>query len=233
MTIIAAKQIWRVWEDKKRTLFTDDCVTIWQAQISAARKYRPKLREVVWKNCRLIVASCWGTREVDTILNLLEAKLDITRVKDTIGLTYLIQTVLIEAWKTLWEVWKDPSVWLLILQPETNTLWHTDDYSVFQVNEPVEIVAGSWEQAFHSLSKYEGFLWALRGAVRADEYCEYPIYAYRDWEKFTFWPYQDALEMNEILSGNNIRHECNAIECANEPYIEPSGLTEAVVAKLW
>ena len=232
MTIIAAKQIWRVWEDKKWTLFTDDCVTMWQAQVSAARKYRPKLRELVWKNCSLVVASCGGTREIDMVLNLLQAKLDITKVKDTIGLTYLIQTVLIEAFKTLWEIGKDPSVWLLILQPETNTLWHSDDYSVFQVNDEVEIIAGSWEQAFYSLEKYNSFIWALRKAVEADEYCEFPIYAYRDGEMFTFWHYQDEYEMNQILSGNTINHEPTPIECINEPYVEPKWMTETVTARL-
>lgn len=233
MTIIAAKQFWRPWEDKKWTLFTDDCVTMWQAQVSAARKYRPKLREIVWKNCRLVIASCWWTREIDVVLNLLQAKLDIERVKDTIWLTYLIQTVLIEAFKTLWEIGKDISVWLLILQPETNTLWHVDDYSVFQVNDEVEIVAGSAEQAYFSLEKYNGFLWALRKAVESDEYCEFPLYAYRDGEMFTFWHYQDEYEISEILKGNTVSHDPTPIECINEPYTEPSWLTEAVVAKFW
>lgn len=234
MTIIAARQFWRPWEgEKKWTLFTDDCVTIWQAQVSAARKYRPKLRELVWKNCRLVIASCWWTREIDVVLNLLQAKLDITKVKDTIGLTYLIQTVLVEARKEINELSKDPSVWLLILEPETNTLRHSDDYSVFQVNNEVEIVAGSWEQAFFSLSKYNWFLWALKKAVESDEYCEFPLYAYRDGEMFTFWHYQDEYEISQILAGNTISHEPTPIECANEPYVEPSWLTETLVAKLW
>lgn len=227
MTIIAAKQF-----KEKRTLFTDDCITVGQAQISASKKYRPKLREIIWKSCRLIIASCWWTREVDMIINLLEAKLDIKKVKDTIWLTYLIQTVLIEAFKTLWEVWKDPSVWLLILEPETNTLRHSDDYSVFQVNEPVEIVAGSGEQAFFSLNKYESFLWALLWAVKTDEYCDFPIYAYRDWKMHTFWPFNTASEMSNILNGNTINYDATPeVHCKES--IEPSWLTEALVAKLW
>lgn len=228
MTIIAAKQFKDKW-----TLFTDDCVTVGQSQISAARKYRPKLREIVWKNCSLIVASCWWTREIDVVLNLLQAKLDITKVKDTIGLNYLIQTTLIEAWNTMSEICKEPSVWLLILEPETNTLWHTDDYSVFQVNDWVEIVAGSAEQAFFSLEKYNNFLWALRKAVESDEYCEFPIYAYRDWSTYTFWHYQDEREIKEILNGNAVKHEPTPVECVNEPYIEPKWLTETVTSKLW
>ena len=143
MTIIAAKQF-----DDKWTLFTDDCVTMWQAQVSAAKKYRPKMREIFWKKYHLIVASCWGTREIDVVLNLLEAKLEISKVKDTIGLWYIIQTALIEAFKTLNEIAKDPAVWLLILETDSNTLWHSDDYSMFQVNDDTEIVAWSWEWVF-------------------------------------------------------------------------------------
>ena len=126
MTIIAAKQFWKSEEDRKWTLFTDDCITVWQAQVSAARKYRPKLREISWKNYDLIIASCWWTREIDLTLNLLEAKLEITKVKNTMDLGIVIQTTLIEAWRTLWDISKDPSVWLLILEVNSNTLWHTD-----------------------------------------------------------------------------------------------------------
>lgn len=232
MTIIAAKQFWKIWDWKKWTLFTDDCITVWQSQVSAARKYRPKLREISWKNYDLIIASCGGTREIDLILNLLEAKLEITKVKNTMDLGIVIQTVLIEAWRTLWDIAKDPSVWLLILEVNSNTLWHTDDYSMFKVQDEWEIVAGSWEQAFFSASKYESFLWALCLAVKTDEYCEFPIYAYRDGEMFSFYAYQDVLEMNEILNGNTVSHECTPTLC-NEEYREPKWMSENLAAKLW
>lgn len=232
MTIIAAKQFWKIWDWKKWTLFTDDCITVWQAQVSAARKYRPKLREISWKNYDLIIASCWWTREIDLILNLLEAKLEITKVKNTMDLGIVIQTVLIEAWRTLWDIAKDPSVWLLILEVNSNTLWHTDDYSMFKVQDEWEIVAGSWEQAFFSASKYESFLWALRLAVKTDEYCEFPIYAYRDGEMFSFYAYQDVLEMNEILNGNTVSHECTPT-LYNEEYREPKWMSENLATKLW
>lgn len=232
MTIIAAKQFWKIWDWKKWTLFTDDCITVWQSQVSAARKYRPKLREISWKNYDLIIASCGGTREIDLILNLLEAKLEITKVKNTMDLGIVIQTVLIEAWRTLWDIAKDPSVWLLILEVNSNTLWHTDDYSMFKVQDEWEIVAGSWEQAFFSASKYESFLWALRLAVKTDEYCEFPIYAYRDGEMFSFYAYQDVLEMNEILNGNTVSHECTPTLC-NEEYREPKWMSENLATKLW
>lgn len=232
MTIIAAKQFWKIWDWKKWTLFTDDCITVWQSQVSAARKYRPKLREISWKNYDLIIASCGGTREIDLILNLLEAKLEITKVKNTMDLGIVIQTVLIEAWRTLWDIAKDPSVWLLILEVNSNTLWHTDDYSMFKVQDEWEIVAGSWEQAFFSASKYESFLWALRLAVKTDEYCEFPIYAYRDWEMFSFYPYQDNYEIEQTLFGNPPSHECEPIPC-NEEYREPKWMSENLATKLW
>lgn len=232
MTIIAAKQFWKIWDWKKWTLFTDDCITVWQSQVSAARKYRPKLREISWKNYDLIIASCGGTREIDLILNLLEAKLEITKVKNTMDLGIVIQTVLIEAWRTLWDIAKDPSVWLLILEVNSNTLWHTDDYSMFKVQDEWEIVAGSWEQSFFSASKYESFLWALRLAVKTDEYCEFPIYAYRDGEMFSFYNYQDPYEMEQILLGNPPSHECEPILC-NEEYREPKWMSENLATKLW
>ena len=227
MTIIAAKQ----FEDKW-TLFTDDCVTMWQIQVSAAKKYRPKMREIFWKKYHLIVASCWGTREIDVVLNLLEAKLEISKVKDTIGLWYVIQDVLIEAFKALNEIAKDPAVWLLILEVNSNTLWHTDDYSVFRVNDDSEIVAWSWESVFLSMNKYENFLGSLKTAVKADEFCEFPIYAYRDGEMFSFYPYQNEYEMAQTLVWQTVSHE-DATHYANEERREPSWLTEYVATELW
>ena len=228
MTIIAAKQF-RKW---KWALFTDDCVTMWQAQVSAAKRYRPKLREITWKNYNLVIASCWGTREVDVVLNLLQAKLEISKVKDTIWLGYAIQTTLIEARKVLSEIAKDPSVGLLILETTSNTLWHTDDYSMFQLQDGAEIVAWSWEQAFFSLLKYESFLWALRWAVKADEYCEFPIYAYIDWEEHCFYQFQDPYEMKEILNDNTVSHDVTSPTPVEECYIEPGWMTSTISRKL-
>lgn len=232
MTIIAAKQFWKPKEEKKWALFTDDCITVWQAQVSAARKYRPKLREINWKNCDLVIASCGGTREIDLTLNLLEAKLEITKVKNTLDLGVVIQTVLVDARRTVSELSKDPAVWLLILETNTNTLWHVDDYSLFQVPDEWEIVAGSWEQAFFSANKYESFLWSLRLAVKTDEYCEFPIYAYRDWEMYNFYPHQDPYEMEQTLLGNPPSYECTPALC-NEEYREPKWMSENFATKLW
>lgn len=232
MTIIAAKQFWKSEEDKKWTLFTDDCITVWQSQVSAARKYRPKLREISWKNYDLVIASCGGTREIDLILNLLEAKLEIEKVKNTLDLGIVIQTVLIEGRKTLSELSKDPSVWLLILEVNSNTLWHTDDYSMFRVQDEWEIVAGSWEQAFFSANKYEGFLWSLRLAVETDEYCEFPLYAYRDGQMYDFYCFHSPGEIEQILLGKQLSYECEPILC-NEEYREPKWMSENIAAKLW
>lgn len=232
MTIIAAKQFWKSKEDRKWTLFTDDCITIGQSQVSAARKYRPKLRKISWKNCDLIVASCWGTREVDLLLNLLEVRLETAKIKNTLDLGTVIQTVLIEGRKTLSELVKDPSVWLLILEVDSNTLWHTDDYSMFKVPDGWEIVAGSWEQAFLSANKYEDFLWSLRLAVKTDEYCEFPIYAYRDWEMHSFYAFHKPSEIEQILLGNPPSYECELTAFCNEECTEPSWISEWTSAKL-
>jgi len=208
MTIIAAKQIQNKW-----ALFTDDCVTMWQSQVSAARKYRPKLREIDWKNYDLVIASCWWTREIDLFLNLLEAKLEITKVKTTMDLGVAIQTTLIETRKTLLELTKDPSIWLLILEVNTNTLWHTDDYSMFRVSDEWEIVAGSWEQAFLSSNKHRDFLESLKLAVLTDEYCEFPIYAYRDGDMYEFYDWLTVGEMLDILLD---RRKDDSIYCNGE-----------------
>lgn len=202
MTLIWAKQF-----NKKWALLTDDCVTIWQSQVSAAKQYRPKLREISWKNYDLIIASCWWTREVDLILNLLQAKLEINKVKDTIDLEYVIQTTLVEAWKTLKELANDPSVWLLILETKTNTLWHTDDYSMFQPQDGAEIVAWSWEQAFIKAAGYRNFCDAFKMAVETDEYCEYPIYAYRDWKMYRFSCFDSEHYMNDVLFWNTAEND--------------------------
>ena len=78
---------------------------------------------------------------MDVVLNLLQAKLEISKIKSTIDLGYAIQTTLIEARKVLSEIAKDPSVGLLILETCSNTLWHVDDYSMFQLQDGAEIVA--------------------------------------------------------------------------------------------
>lgn len=245
MTLIWAKQIQKKW-----TLFTDDCVTIWQSQVSAARQYRPKLREISWKNYDLIIASCWWTREVDLILNLLQAKLETNKVKDTIWLWYLIQTTLIEAFKTLNEIAKEPSVWLLILEVNSNTLWHTDDYSMFQPQDCAEIVAGSAEQWFIKAHQIRwGFCDSFIDAITTDEYCKFPIYAYRDWEMYEFWPYQNGTEMYEVLTGirnkDGTRKEDTSVHCQTAPFDEWgdywevcgllswSGLSSQTSTELW
>ena len=219
MTLIWAKQFKIKW-----ALFTDDCVTIGQSQVSAARQYRPKLREISWKNYDLIIASCWWTREVDLILNLLQAKLEINKVKDTMDLEYVIQTTLVEAWKTLKDLTNEPSAWLLILETKTNTLWHTDDYSMFQPQDDAEIVAWSWEQAFIKSAQWHHFCDAFKAAVETDEYCEYPIYVYKDWKMYRFNCFDTPHYMQNVLyweiNENGERIEDASICCEATPSYE-------------
>lgn len=101
----------------------------------------------------LIVASCGTTKDIDFVLNVLEAKLLTKKVKDTLALGILIQDVLLECMKSLKEVASEPQFGFLILHPETNCLWATDDYSMFLVQDYTQIVLGSGEHEFHNLYK--------------------------------------------------------------------------------
>lgn len=193
MTIIGGTMI-----NKKWTLFTDDALTVWPAMISASEKYRPKLREINWKNCHLVVASCWNTKDVDFTLNLLEAEVNLHKAKDTLGLQFQIQTVLMNSMKALKEIKEDPQFSFLILEVGSNTLWATEEYSLFNVGDDVEIVFGSGEQNYHQLS-YNWFIEAYVGAVEANEYCNMPIYIYRDGRMYSYEWYEWAEVLRDFL----------------------------------
>lgn len=180
MTLIGGTQI-----NWKRTLFTDDCLTVGEAKISSSEKYRPKLREVYWKNCHLIIASCWSTKDIDFTINMIEAEVNCHKAKDTLGLQFQIQTVLLNSMKALKEIRDDPQFSFLILETTTNTLWATEEYSMFQVGDDVDIVFGSAEQNFHQIS-HKGFLEAFIQAVEVNEYCDFPVYVYRDNNLYTY-----------------------------------------------
>ncbi len=184
MTLIGGEKINWKW-----ALFTDDCLTVWEAKISSSERYRPKLREMWWKNCHLIVASCWSTKDVDFVLNMLEAEIDSHWAKDTLGLQYQIQTVLMSSMKALKEIKEDPQYSFLILETTTDTLWATEEYSMFRVKDEVEIVFGSAEQNFHQLN-YKWFERAFIEAVEANEYCSVPIYIYRDEKMYSYEWYE-------------------------------------------
>lgn len=184
MTLIGGTKIGWKW-----TLLTDDCLTVWEAKISASEKYRPKLREIDWKNCHLIVASCGSTKDVDFVLNMLEAEVDVHKAKDTLGLQYQIQTVLMNSMKALKEIKEDPQFSFLVLETTTDTLRATEEYSMFRVWDEVEIVYGSGEQSFHQLS-YKWFIRAYVEAVEANEYCNLPIYIYRDGQMYSYEGYE-------------------------------------------
>lgn len=184
MTLIGGTKINWKW-----ALFTDDCLTVWEAKISASEKYRPKLREIKWKNCDLIVASCWSTKDVDFVLNMLEAELILHKAKDTLGLQLQIQTVLLSSMKALKDIKEDPQYSFLILETTTDTLRASEEYSLFRVGDDVEIVFGSGEQSYHQLS-YKWFIRAYIGAVEANEYCNLPIYIYRDGQMYSYEGYE-------------------------------------------
>lgn len=206
MTLIWAKKI-----EWKRALFTDDAVTVWQKRISAAYNYRPKLREIQWDNYHLIIASCWSVKDIDLTINIIESKLATEELITTIWLSCAIQAALIEAMKTIKELWWDAQVQLLILETITDTLYASEEFALFEPTEQADLVFGSAEWAFHNLSEYKWFFDSFHTAILSDEYCAMPIYVYRDWEMFEFDEYDSAETMFEILSSNNNKDDWEKI----------------------
>lgn len=136
--------------------------------------------------------------DIDFALNMLEASVCTHKAKDTLDLQYQIQNVLMESMKALKDIKEEPEFSFLILETTTNTLWATDKYSMFQVDDNTEIVIGSGEQNFYKL-KYKRFIPAFMGAVDANEYCQFPVYTYRDGEMYEFDWLVDAEKFETFL----------------------------------
>lgn len=177
MTLIWAKKI-----NKKWTLLADNAVTLWQIVTDCSYSYRPKLREIEGKNVSLVIAS-WGTlKDVDYMLNILERDINGRKFKDTLELKIFIQEVFAMAYKELKMLTDDPTAFFLILETNTDTLWICDGYSVTEPIEEAEIVMGSGDASFYKSKNRKNFFQAFCNAIECDEYCEYPITTYRDWE---------------------------------------------------
>lgn len=205
MTLIWAKQI--VYKDKPSwALFTDDGLTAGQKRISACGQYRPKLREINWGNVHLIIASCWNTKDIDYTINAIEANLPSDAVYDVSDLQACLQQVIYDSVKEIKELKEsDVQVSLLILETKTNTLWATEEYSLFRVNGNVEIVFGSAEQAYHNIHKWFGdFYSSFQKAIESDEYCEKPIWVYYLWEVLPMADYQVVNPEENILQLTNL-----------------------------
>lgn len=178
MTLIGGKQIRDKW-----AIFADDWLTVWQKLMSAVSYYRPKIREINWGNVHLIIASCWSTKDIDYFINQIEHNLPSWEIYDTCDLQELLQTILYDATKDLKEIKESVECSLLILETNTNTLWATEEYSIFRVNPGTEIIFWSAEQGYHSLrERYPDgdFFYRFTDAVDSDEYCKLPVYVYYD-----------------------------------------------------
>lgn len=178
MTLIGGKQIRGKW-----AIFTDDWLTVWQKLISAVNYYRPKIREVNGGNVHLIIASCWSTKDIDYFINQIEHNLPSGEIYDACDLQEFLQDILYNATKDLKDIKESVECSLLILETNTNTLWATEEYSIFRVNPNTEIIFWSAEQGYHSLrERYpdrDFFYWFCE-AVDSDEYCKSPVYVYHD-----------------------------------------------------
>lgn len=198
MTLIWAKQI-----ENKRAIFSDDAVTVWQKRVSAAGNCRPKLREIKWDNYNLIIASCWCVKDIDLVINYIEAKLGTENIETTRWIRMTIQTALIEALKVLKDIWDNPQVSLIILETTTNTLFVSEEYWLFEPNDDAEIVMGSAEETFHNLEWYRWFFKSFHTAVLSDIYCAMPLYVYRDGQMYEFDEWDNEEIINDILLHNN------------------------------
>lgn len=196
MTIIWAKQFNDRW-----ALFTDDCISFSSTKISASKQYRPKLKEVEYKNVHLVIASSWWTKVIDFLTNIIEAKINSSKVKDATSLQFILQTAIIEGWKAVKEIETDPSSTLLILETNSNMLWEADDYALTYIAPHIEVVSGSWEINFYKFNRNHNFVESFFLATEANEYCEFPIYVYMDWQMFSFDYNDSPLYMEDILNG--------------------------------
>lgn len=208
MTLIWATQVKGKW-----TLVADDGVTIGQTMTSANYCYRPKIREIEWKNVTLYVASCGTIKDIDYILNVFEKTLAKTKIKSTKELTYFIQDIISEAWKELKTITDNPSAAFIILEPISNTVWTVDEYAATQIPEGNNIVFGSADQNYYKVAKGVDFFSAFKTAVASDVYCDFPIVSVRDWEvkKWYFYDKED-----NFYKYKDFWDECYANLCEDE-----------------
>lgn len=198
MTLIWATNIRGKW-----TLLADAGVTIGQTMTNANHCYRPKIREVVWKNVTLYVASCGTIKDIDYILNIFEKALAKTKIKSTKELTYFIQETISDAWSGLKSLTDSPAAAFIILEPNSNTLRAVDEYTATQIPEWTDLVFGSGDQNYYKVAKGVDFFTAFKTAVASDVYCDFPITSIREWnikqwyffdKEENFYQYKDPYE---------------------------------------
>lgn len=170
MTIIAAKKYYGHW-----AMFADDGVTIGTVHTNT-KSYRPKIRKLVGKNTTLYVGGCGTIKDIDYTVNCIEQMLATTKIKNKLDLKIELQKAISGAYNALKQIANDPSVALVILEPDTDTLFTSDSYSLTEILEDdVELAFGSADTAFYKAKSAVWFFNALKLSVLCDEYCDYPI----------------------------------------------------------
>lgn len=207
MTLIGATKIKNKW-----TILADSAVTIWQVVSDANSTYRPKIRELRWKNITLITAGCGVIRDIDFASNILERRLENQKFKTKNELKYFIQDNLAYIYKDLKELTSDPQFEMLILEPKSDTLFVCDDYSVTEPKGYATIVLGTWDTKFYKSSKINQFFDAFKHAVECDEYCDFPIISYRDWKVDTWYWMECSIDFNNLVCNNEPEEETHS-EC--------------------
>lgn len=214
MTLIGATKIKNKW-----TILADSAVTIWQVVSDANNTYRPKIREIHWKNITLITAGCGVIRDIDFASNILERRLENQKFKTKNELKYFIQDNLAYIYRDLKELTSDPQFEMLILEPKSDTLFVCDDYSVTEPKDYATIVLGTWDTKFYKASKTNHFFDAFKHAVECDEYCDFPIISYRDWKVDTWYWIESSDFYNWVCNNEPEEQLCSPIIRDNERYI--------------
>jgi len=211
MTLIWATKVKGKW-----TLVADSAVTIWQIMTNASEGFRPKIREIVGKNVTLIAAGCGTIKDIDFTLNVIENRLAKKKFKSKNELKFFIQETLADSFRELKTLTDSPQAAFVFLEPKTDTLWMCDEYSVTEPKECAQIAFGSADQNFYKAKKSQDFFTAFCHCVECDEFCNFPIIAYRDWEVHSFNGREGADSFYSILGWYN---EPSELCC--EPVTDP------------
>lgn len=215
MTLIGATKIKDKW-----TIFADSAVTIGQVVSDANSSYRPKIRNICWKHISLVTAGCGTIRDIDFASNILERRLENQKFKTKNELKYFLQDTLADAYRELKDLTGDPQFEMIILEPKTDTLFLCDDYSITEPKEYASIALGTWDTKFYKAFRHCDFYEAFRQAVGCDEYCDFPIIAYRDWKTdCLYWLESSEGFYNAICNNEPEEKVCSPVIRDSERYI--------------
>ena len=215
MTLIWATKVKGKW-----ALLADEAITVEQVMSSAKNGYRPKLREIVGKNVTLIAAACWTIKDIDYVLNIVENRLANKKIKTKNELRFFLQEVISNAYRELKELTNDPQSAFIFLEPKTDTLFMADEYSIAEPLEGARVAFGSASPSFYKLLNRWDFFQAFCRAVDGDEYCNFPVTSYRDWEIDTWYGWKEEEQQFYQPDKRNETIECCSNLCCDPIYNE-------------